>query len=1195
MKHSGLTYLILLLCLQATTAIGQWRIVATFPNTTVNAVWFLDDVGAPNVGFVGLANGGLSRTSDRGRTWVGVGGGKASGVWDFTFKDSLTGWAASPIGVIKTTNGGLTWNATSLTAAIHSIYYHHHKVFANGPNVAAKISDDEGGNWFDAGPPKLLGTVFADDQVGFRTSFDSLFEYTIDGGVTWLESQIGHESWQPAYLGKGKTFVAASETFIGTDKIYESVDGGKSWFQLFDFGPAGRLTGTIRGDYNRLYVQSDVGIAVSTNGGSAWSNICGPPQLFDCRFWAHGDTVYAGDLHGALWMTPTGGLGPDDDYISLSDSALRFFTSTCTRAVSSFYVFDRSNCPQGRTEILQLAIRGGNNHFLLNKAVPLPYFVRENEPIEVVFYPGQGQFDTAQLYIQYQKNGSIRDTSIALFGQRISASAYTLSPTRVTRILANPCVVFDTLITIDNSPCDTLRIDSISAGSQSFALVTSQSFPIVIPPDSSATVELQFNEMFKGVYSDTLRVFVGSVGLHSVDNIPLLVELRSNISALEAISPSKLQFGTTSTCASTKKWLHIRNPLCRAERLRKVWLSTGGSGFRLTSVPLLPSIMAPDQKDSVQIEFAPALAGYQTARITIEYEFEGVVRDSIIPIAGTGSSTIAVNLSDSMLRFDSVSTCDKIEASTMLTNNACDSVEITTILGLKGSPFTIVEPSIPCWVKPGESKRIVVAFASRTVGTSAEKIDLMLRQGLAASSVPLILQGETYFLEHRASVSPLSFSLGTLTPCSIIDSVIVLRNTLSCDSLRIDSMWTFGTGIVPDFENLPRWMAPSDSIVIPLRFTAFDLPSDTDTLFVRFTSPFASYDTAITVYGRVAGYARMLDAAVSSIDFGIRSICDTYDTSITIRNGGCDTVLLSDEGFSGSGFSVVGGPFTKRIPPHDSLSVGIHFEADTSGGTLQNLSVLTINSNAENAPTLVGARAQIVYPTKTRLSLVPEEGIIAAGESVGVKLIADEALPSDLTQLDFRIDYNSDLLRYVSASLPNQLSSTDGKQYRLLGTPVIQRAADGTLATITFATYLSQDSETDLVLHEITPNAFDPRYQECVLGLSASDTILQFGYSCGERILQQALRTNGLSFDILSVSPEPTWNDVELSVKSAVTQECNLDVLSISGVVVKRSKMLLRQGLSIHTIDLQSLSDGTYLLNLRTATGSVTRVVRKIR
>src|ERR1051325_9425915 len=132
---------------------AQWTFLTTLPSGA-STVYFLDKVGTPQVGFVGLTSG-IMRTSDRGATWSPV---IALGfnIRDFVFWDSLHGIAvcAGANAVFTTSDGGQSWtqNAYFGTRATSAIYLPRghtlviNSLSAGGVNTAM-FSIDSGQSW----------------------------------------------------------------------------------------------------------------------------------------------------------------------------------------------------------------------------------------------------------------------------------------------------------------------------------------------------------------------------------------------------------------------------------------------------------------------------------------------------------------------------------------------------------------------------------------------------------------------------------------------------------------------------------------------------------------------------------------------------------------------------------------------------------------------------------------------------------------------------------------------------------------------------------------------------------------------------------------------------------------------------------------------------------------------------------------
>lgn len=1194
MKRIGLVIGVLVL-MSSSFVRAQWRVVANFPGTSVNAVIFLDDVGTPSVGLVGLKNGGLYRTSDRGQTWTLITIAKGvSGEWDFTFADSLRGWAASPIGVIRTTDGGKSWSKTPLTAQIHSVYYHHGMVFANGPYVPARISDDGGSGWYDSGPQKMLGTVFANDTIGIRTSFDSLFEYTTDGGLTWRSSAFGQESWQPTYLGHGKSFVAASETFIGTDRIYQTANGGVSWFQLYDFGSSGKLTGTIRGNAKALYVQSDVGVAVSTNGGTAWASICGPPQLLDTRFWAHGDTVYAGDMIGNLWMTPTGTNGPDDSVATFSDSALRFFSAACSRTVSSLSISDRSNCQQLRTEVLAIDIVGGNNRFLLEHPIQMPHFFSADEKIDVTYYPDQETHDTAYLHVQYRKEDEIRDTLIPLYGHRIPSVAYTIGPSPIQRTLANPCTLIDTIITLVNAPCERLTIDSIWLANGTLSLET-PSLPADVLPDSSFSIHLFFSKRYKGTYVDTVNVKLhGTAGAYQ-SAVPAVFAIRADLHPIVTLSPSWLRFGQLSICSPQRQLFRVGNPICRDEVLRKVWLTPASTPFTIVSMPPTRSNLASGTDDSVWVEFAPHAAGNFSAQLNCEYELDGVVHDSMVLLSGTGSMSIATSVAVDSLDFGSHLMCDSVVLSTIFENRSCDSVCITSITGTGGSGFHVLQPIAPQWVHAGESTPIVVRHRAVGSGADVATLDILAQNAGALSEQRIQLTATTIADTNGPALTPLSIQFGDRSPCVLPDTIVYLQNRLQCDSLHLDSTNSATGETAVSIDSGIRTIGSGERVVLRLAGHATDAGDIADTLRIYSHSSGGRYQSVLFVRGRIVGERRALGADVQSLDLGTLHLCDTKDTLIELRNTGCDTTHITSVSVRGTGFELVGAAFPCSIAPAQTYTLRLRAMPDSSGGMISNLAIITVNSDASEPTMVISTRFNISFPSALTLHILPARMDVGNADTISVAFILSGELPPDLRRLRFALQYNTDLLTLVGNSGPNAVSSPDARSFESTGAPLLRRSAlDSSIGSLLLLGALSVDSATRFECTQIQAFNAVGELSTCQVVLSSTSSEVGYRFGCADGFMQHYLRSHHAAFESVSVSPNPATDIAYLGLVSAECRQATLELISAEGVTVVSQTVDLPRGRCTIPVGLSQISDGAYFLRISSGPNTRTVPVTKV-
>jgi hypothetical protein len=93
----------------------------------------------------------ISMSPDTGRTWqVFLGGSIGEGAWNFTFQDS-TVWAATSVGLLKTTNLGLNWSQYDTSkglpsSEVYSVAVLHDTIYA-GTLDGLAFSTDNGATW----------------------------------------------------------------------------------------------------------------------------------------------------------------------------------------------------------------------------------------------------------------------------------------------------------------------------------------------------------------------------------------------------------------------------------------------------------------------------------------------------------------------------------------------------------------------------------------------------------------------------------------------------------------------------------------------------------------------------------------------------------------------------------------------------------------------------------------------------------------------------------------------------------------------------------------------------------------------------------------------------------------------------------------------------------------------------------------
>jgi photosystem II stability/assembly factor-like uncharacterized protein len=323
----------------------QWRVLLHIDTAQFSSVYFLNQFGKPEIGFVGgffehwpATGTAVHRTSNKGETWneIDVIPG-TEGAWlvDFSFKDSLTGWFAmkggptSPLsGVYKTTDGGMTWgSAPVLQGEFSGVTYNRWNggLFVTGFGSLTHdslnfVSWDEGVTWTELAPRSNRDQgkfAFIDSLHGIHTGFDdeipkpgTYWYLTSDAGHTWERLNIDSTSWEPVPILGTSTWFAI--TRYGC--VLRTDDNWRTWSTIYRFPqqtdhvPMFRdhpCSSWMGGDGGILFVQFTSGAYASCDSGLSWVSLNGPSSLsieFNRPYW-DGRCLYVPTKDSAKWYS----------------------------------------------------------------------------------------------------------------------------------------------------------------------------------------------------------------------------------------------------------------------------------------------------------------------------------------------------------------------------------------------------------------------------------------------------------------------------------------------------------------------------------------------------------------------------------------------------------------------------------------------------------------------------------------------------------------------------------------------------------------------------------------------------------------------------------------------------------------------------------------------------------------------------
>ncbi len=227
-------------------------------------------------------------------------------------KDTVYGVASNGT-IIKTTNGGRTWqvtpNVAGVTEALYAIRFSSNSIgWVVGEFGRILKTTDAGRTWFIQYAPTtmdLFGMEFISSTTGWIIGTQGIIFKTTNGGDSWIPQNSGITATLYGIYFQNSTTCWV----VGTDgKIISSTDGGTTWLS--------KTSGTIQNLYSIQFISPSLGYAVgafgliirSTNGGETWL-----PQASGVDFSLYGLQFptaligYATGSFGSMIKTTNGG------------------------------------------------------------------------------------------------------------------------------------------------------------------------------------------------------------------------------------------------------------------------------------------------------------------------------------------------------------------------------------------------------------------------------------------------------------------------------------------------------------------------------------------------------------------------------------------------------------------------------------------------------------------------------------------------------------------------------------------------------------------------------------------------------------------------------------------------------------------------------------------------------------------------
>ncbi len=415
-----------------------------------------------------------------------------------------------------------------------------------------------------------------------------------------------------------------------------------------------------------------------------------------------------------------------------------------------------------------------------------------------------------------------------------------------------------------------------------------------------------------------------------------------------------------------------------------------------------------------------------------------------------------------------------------------------------------------------------------------------------------------------------------------LDTVVAFKNK-GCTPDTITQAVLSGSGYSIPPITLPIIVPPDSAVNFSVTFVGPDtgvFPGSLDLIAASGTS-----DTlVVSLAGRGFPNSGVLAVNSAAFDVGSAYLCEERDTFAVIQDTACDSVCVSSVSLAGTGFRMVGAdsgaPFC--LAPGASDTIRITTQIDTSGHPASNNATLIISSDAvPPLPPIVLSR-EIEYPVGWSIHVSPSQSS-TAGTRVTYQLNQSGTLPADVTELDFTLSYNDDLLSFVSADEASVDTTgvnrtSDGMAH--LTFHISPVSGNPILATLHFLPRVARDSQSAILLSNIEFVSSLGRPSDCVASVDADGSSFTLQLECGTNALAQLLQSGTISIE--NIDPNPATGNITISVYSDADARVSgeLSLLDAIGRNVIEANVALQSGENRLPLNLTSLPNGIYSVRL---------------
>jgi hypothetical protein len=495
----------------------------------------------------------------------------------------------------------------------------------------------------------------------------------------------------------------------------------------------------------------------------------------------------------------------------------------------------------------------GNGFTIVGSTLPATLNPNQSLTLQVQFNPTAAGAMSGQVSIQSDSsNGDV--SVVSLSGTGVAAPSPQLTLSTQSLSFGNVTVNAPTMqpLTLTSTGSSPVTISAATVSGAGFTLVGSK-LPVILNPNQSLTLQVQFNPAGSGAASGQLKISSNANG-NGTAIVPLSGTGQIAPSAQLTVSSQTLSFGSVTLNTPTTQSLTLTSTGTAAVTVSKATIS--GKGFTILNSAGLPATLNAGQKMSLQVQFNPTMAGAASGQLTITSNSS--TAGTTVALSGTGVTAVSPQLtvSTTSLGFSQVAVNASSSQTLTLSSTGTSPVTVNAAT-VTGTGFSVVGESLPSVLNAGQSLTLQVQFKPTSAGAASGKLTISSNSNTSGTTV-ISLNGTGTASNPLLTVSSTSLSFGTLTVDSSTMQSVTLTST-GTTPVTVSSVSISGAGFTSLGGSFPLTLSPGQKATLQVQFKPASAGAVTGKLTVNSDSTGGSKAVTLSGTGKSADIAHGVD------------------------------------------------------------------------------------------------------------------------------------------------------------------------------------------------------------------------------------------------------------------------------------------------------------------------------------------------